>query len=175
MTCKNFPADSQPQITYYDGDKSIGTFPADGADHKLTNLKKSTQEIKVRAKDDIGNVAETVFTLDQNVPSMSYENIFRTTKAIFIKGVKLEHFPEGATATVTYSSEGHDDHQCASGEEHEVPGYKPSWEGVLVAMVTDETKEYSAECKLNIERESLPCFLFDFTGLIFPPLVKSVD
>ncbi|XP_072045883.1 lipoxygenase homology domain-containing protein 1-like [Amphiura filiformis] len=151
VQCKNFPADSLVQFTYYDGDKSLGNFPA-GQDHKLTNLKKTTEEIKIKATDDFGNIAETSFTVDQNMPSVSYENIFRTTKAIFIKGVKLENFPDGANATVTYSSEGHDDHQCpSSSEEHEVPGYRPSWEGVLIATATDETKEYTGECKINIE------------------------
>ena len=148
---KNFPDDSQVEFSYFDGDKSLGKFPA-GQDHKLTKLQKSSQEIKIRAADQFGNIAETTFTVDQNIPSVTYENIFRTTKAIFIKGVKVENFPDNASATVTYSSEGHEEHSCpSSAEEHEIPGYRPSWEGVLVATATDATKEYTAECKLNVE------------------------
>ena len=151
MECANFPADSQVQISYYDDKESLGKFPA-GEDHKLTNLKKTTGEIRVQAADDFGNIAEATFPVDQNIPSISYENIFRTTKSIFVKGVKLENFPDNAGATVTYSAEGHDSHQVSSSEtEHEIPGFRPSWEGNIVAKASDGTQEYTAECKLNIE------------------------
>ena len=150
--CSNFPAASQVQVTYYDGDKPLGEFLAE-QEHKLTNLERTTQDIKVRATDDLGNIAETTFTIDQNIPMVSYERVSRTPTSVVVKGIKLENFPNKDGVTVTYSCDGHQDHQVkGSSVEHELSGYSQSWEGGIITVVaSDAKKEFTAECQISIE------------------------
>ena len=142
-------------IHYYDQEEYLGTFLAE-SEHTLQDLKRSTEEIKAVATDDFGNIAETSFQLDQNIPSISYEKIHRTAKSIIVKGVKLENFPDNADAAVIYSSDGPHDLQVSSAiSEHEIPGFYPDWEGTVVAKAIDVTNAYTAECIIPVKGKTV--------------------
>ncbi|XP_072046146.1 uncharacterized protein [Amphiura filiformis] len=164
VECKNFPADSQVYVTYYDGEECLGEFNV-GDEHKLTNLKASSKEIKAQATDDLGNMAEATFVINQNIPTISYEHATRTPKSIFIKGVKLINFPSENDATLTYSCDGHDeisftlnqiqqDYDLASGIEHELPGYDEGFnEGIIELSAVDASNEYRSQCQISIQEQ----------------------
>ena len=162
VKCKNFSADSQLSISYYDGQECLGQYSIAGA-HKLTNLSSSTKEVTVRIDDTLGNVAESTFLVNQNIPSLSYVMVSRTPKSIFIKGVKLTNFPSDKEVTIMYSCEGQEDvshmwkqgqsndEETSAGMEHELFGYDDSYtEGTIIVTAEDATKEYRAQCQIRI-------------------------
>ncbi|XP_072046578.1 uncharacterized protein [Amphiura filiformis] len=162
VECKNFPADSQVHVTYYDGEECLGKFPV-GMKHKLTNLKASSRDIQAQATDDLGNMAEATFIINQNIPTVSYERISRTPKSICIKGVKLINFPSENDVTLTYSCDGHEEISLTLNQslqdndlvsEHELPGYDESFkEGKITASAIDASNEYRAQCQISIQEQ----------------------
>ena len=150
VECTNFRTNTPVQITYYDGNEELGQFPADG-EHRLKKLKRTTKDIKARAVDEVGNVAETTFTVDQKIPTVAYGSIARTPTSIIVKDVHLENFPTKDDAIITYSSEGQPEHNASSSStEHEVPDRGQSFQGKLMATATDANKEYLGECEILI-------------------------
>ncbi len=151
LACNNFPAAAPVQITYHDGEDALGEFPAD-EDHRLAGLKQTSKEIKIRATDDLGNIAEATFTVDQKIPAIEYERVSRTPTSLIVKDVKLVNFPNKDFVAITYSCEGHGD-QKAKGSigEHELTGYVQSWEGGVVMGKASYGNEFTAECQIKIE------------------------
>ncbi len=159
VKCKNFAHSDQIQITYHDGDKYLGTFPI-GKQHKLRNVEKCTEEIKVRATDDSGNVAETTFKIDQNIPVMSYRSVCRTPTSVVVKGICLENFPNKEDVMITYVCDGHDEIALdwkqgiikGSSIEQELTGYNHTWNGgTIVATAIDLNNEYKAACQICVD------------------------
>ncbi len=154
---KNFPTDSKVNITYYDGEESIGTFPAE-EEHHLTNLKSSTNEVRVQVVDDLGNIAEGTFDIDQNIPTISYERMSRTPKSLVVKNVKLLNFPTDEEVSLVYSCAGHDEvtytwkEDASTSLDYTLPGYDQSWEGGTLSVKASCCKGvYRADCHIDVE------------------------
>ena len=151
VECTNFRSNTPIHITYYDGDQALGKFPADG-EHKLQKLRRATKEVKARAEDEVGNVAETSFEVDQKIPTVSYTNVARTPTSIIVRGVALEHFPSTENAAIAYSSEGCEEHRTSNeSSEHVVEGYGQSFQGKIQAKAMDANQEYIGECEIHIQ------------------------
>ena len=149
---KNFPEDSQVRITYYDGEENIGEFSA-AKKHKLKNLTKSTKDIKAIACDDYGNAAETTFTIDQSIPTISYEGVSRTATSVVIKGVHLENFPTEEDVIIVYSCDNQIYKTTSFGDEHELAGFDQDWQGgMITARASDVSSEVKAECQIHVEK-----------------------
>ena len=149
---KNFPAKSQVRITYYDGEENVGEFPG-GKKHRLKNLTKSTKAIKAIASDDYGNIAETTFIIDQNIPAISYEEVSRTATSVIIKGVHLKNFPNDEDVIIVYSCDNQIYKTTSFGYEHELAGLDQDWQGgIITAKASDVNSEVTAECQIHIEK-----------------------
>ena len=148
----NFPSESEVYVTYYDGEECLGKFPA-GTKHTLKNLKKSTKVLKSIATDDFGNVAETTFTVDQNIPTISYERVTRTPTSVVVKGLQLAHFPNKEHANITFSCNGRSDVTVqVSDTRYELAGFDQSWEGgTITATASDVSNEFTAECQICVK------------------------
>ncbi len=148
-------------VAYYDGDTCVGKFPKGTDEHRLTDLNKSSKEIRVEASDDIGNIAATTFTINQDIPKITYGHVSRTPKSVFIKDVKVMNFPNDNDVIVSYLCDGLETVVCtwnnfgggdqdSTVTEHELPGYDEKFEGRIIATATDVKKNYRAQCEINI-------------------------
>ena len=148
----NFPSESEVFITHYDGEECLGKFPA-GKKHTLNNLRKLTTEIKSVAADDFGNVAETTFIVDQNIPAISYERVTRTPSSIFVKGLQLAYFPDKEHVNIAFSCEGMPHVTLpVSDTTYELAGFDQSWEGgTITARASDISNGFTAECRICVE------------------------
>ncbi len=160
---------------YYDRDECLGKFSASDEYH-LTKLKASSKEIRVLAGDELGNIGETTFIIDQNIPSIYYGHVTRTPKSIFIKDVKLTNFPDDTDITICYSCAGQailhtwkhaeEDDESSLAMEHGLPAF---FKGNVTATAIDASKEYRAQCQISIEGDgndfNIPYDVFQF--LIF--------
>ena len=156
VECKHFPDGNQLFITYYDGEKCLGKFHI-GEDHKLTNLKESSKEIKVEAVDEYGNIAEGNFNVSQDIPMISYEYMSRTPTSVVVRGIQLANFPSEDGVLITYSCDGHDrvsynwKKEHSAEVDHELPGYHTFCnEGHILVTATNVGTEYKAECQIVI-------------------------
>ncbi len=112
-------------------------------------MTEDTKEVTVQATDGLGNIADTKFVIDQIIPSISYQSVSRTDKSIWVKGLRVENFPDREGVRVTYSWDGRNQILNLS-SDHEIPDVDESWIGTIVASATDADREFFAECHIPV-------------------------
>ncbi|XP_072044848.1 uncharacterized protein [Amphiura filiformis] len=140
---------SQILVSCEDETKHLGTFIVKNVeeDHELTNLTRTTSQIKVQATDEFGNMAET--TLDQKknpIPTISCKKISRTPTSIIVAGVEMENIPNQENAIVSMSMHT----KIHNSNDESIDLCQDLQTGILSVASTYDGKHYKAEHPFEI-------------------------